>query len=229
MSETPGSHVSRADASGKRVPNPNHEVCLACSSPSGSDALFCPRCGTAIQQAADGSTAGALASGDSRVPDTSPPPAEAASVNHAEPLKADVPPVRAFAPRQREAKCACGQLLSPAVKFCQECGAKAPPPASELQLVLFDQNRAPVAAHPLGDQTTIGKSEQCDLVIPDDDYVSREHARIYRDKTQIFLEDAKSSNGTYLRLSRPIVLHPDDVIVIGSSVFRLESTPSDAG
>jgi len=72
-----------------------------------------------------------------------------------------------------------------------------------------------------GDEFTIGKSPESGLALQDD-YVSRRHARLTASNGMLFLEDLGSSNGTFLRVRRPIVLEAGDEILIGSTVLKVE-------
>ena len=74
----------------------------------------------------------------------------------------------------------------------------------------------------VGEQLIIGKDSDCDVVIADDSFVSRRHARLRRDDNLIFLDDLGSSNGTLLKICRPVIIEPGDEIMIGSTVLRLE-------
>jgi len=47
------------------------------------------------------------------------------------------------------------------------------------------------------EQVTIGREEDCDIVLPERQ-VSRHHVRIFRDDSGFYIEDLKSKNGTYL-------------------------------
>jgi DNA-binding response OmpR family regulator len=49
------------------------------------------------------------------------------------------------------------------------------------------------------DTSTIGRAVECDIVITSK-RVSREHARLHRSGRRVMLEDAGSTNGTYLDL-----------------------------
>lgn len=74
----------------------------------------------------------------------------------------------------------------------------------------------------------IGQAADCDIVIANDPFVSRHHARLARVGDRWTLEDAGSSNGTLLRVRRPIPLEPGDEIVLGTTTLRLERTTSRA-
>lgn len=70
----------------------------------------------------------------------------------------------------------------------------------------------------------IGRAQQCDIVIPDDQLVSSEHADVRIDEHgQLVLRDLESVNGTEVN-GDPIeetVLKPGDEIAIGSTVFEV--------
>jgi pSer/pThr/pTyr-binding forkhead associated (FHA) protein len=70
----------------------------------------------------------------------------------------------------------------------------------------------------------IGRAPENEIVLPDDGYVSAEHARIFWDNGW-FIEDAGSSNGTYVNnelLSKRRRLIPADLITIGRTTFKIE-------
>jgi len=77
----------------------------------------------------------------------------------------------------------------------------------------------------LGDQLKIGRSADCQLIL-DDDYVSTQHARIYRSGTGYIVDDLGSTNGTYLnneRLSGPTRFTPADTLRIGRTLITVEA------
>jgi pSer/pThr/pTyr-binding forkhead associated (FHA) protein len=74
----------------------------------------------------------------------------------------------------------------------------------------------------MGEELTIGKAPECDLVVTDDEYLSRRHVRLIRSEGKVVLEDLGSANGTFLRVRRPVALEPGDEILIGTSLFTLE-------
>jgi pSer/pThr/pTyr-binding forkhead associated (FHA) protein len=71
-------------------------------------------------------------------------------------------------------------------------------------------------------ETVIGKAADCGIVVDDDPYVSRCHARLVRADGHLLLFDAESSNGTLLRVRRPLPLDVGDEFMIGNTVFRVE-------
>jgi pSer/pThr/pTyr-binding forkhead associated (FHA) protein len=88
---------------------------------------------------------------------------------------------------------------------------------------------------PLGDVTTIGRSEDNDITLADS-RVSRYHVRITRRGENFFLEDLASSNGSFigdeqLPPHRPRELVDGDEIRIGSTclIYRLYRFVSASG
>jgi tetratricopeptide (TPR) repeat protein len=73
----------------------------------------------------------------------------------------------------------------------------------------------------------IGANPQNDLCIPDDDYVSGNHAWLRYEKGSIFVVDVGSRNGTFVngqRVSNTArALTPGDRIQIGNTIFELHS------
>ena len=72
----------------------------------------------------------------------------------------------------------------------------------------------------------IGRASDSDLVIPDR-FLSRNHARLYREGDDWLVEDLDSRNGTILNRSlveRPARVRPGDQIRISGSVISVEST-----
>jgi hypothetical protein len=72
---------------------------------------------------------------------------------------------------------------------------------------------------------TIGRGSQNDVALDADDFASARHARIEPRRDGVWVEDAGSTNGTYVngaRLSKPRRLSPGDVIRVGSTDLRFE-------
>jgi pSer/pThr/pTyr-binding forkhead associated (FHA) protein len=73
----------------------------------------------------------------------------------------------------------------------------------------------------------IGRSPHCDIRITTH-FVSREHARILRDRQQVLIEDLGSKNGVFVnavRVERGALRH-GDLVTIGETQFRFELEPS---
>jgi pSer/pThr/pTyr-binding forkhead associated (FHA) protein len=76
----------------------------------------------------------------------------------------------------------------------------------------------------LDDELTIGRSPGCGVPMPDDIYASTLHARIYRQKDQLWVEDLGSTNGTYVnseKISQARRLGKGDMLQTGSTVFEV--------
>jgi hypothetical protein len=80
-------------------------------------------------------------------------------------------------------------------------------------------------------QYTIGRDQECDLLILDLT-VSRTHARLERAGDGWLLADLGSTNGTRLngwRIRRPVQVRPGDRVTFGSAVFVMCAGPPGSG
>ena len=68
---------------------------------------------------------------------------------------------------------------------------------------------------------SIGRTH-CDLMFPEDPYLSLRHANLYRTDEGLKLEDLQSRNGTYLRIREEKKLQHGDILLMGEQVLRLE-------
>ncbi|MCP4340874.1 MAG: FHA domain-containing protein [Desulfobulbaceae bacterium] len=70
----------------------------------------------------------------------------------------------------------------------------------------------------------IGRNEDNDICITEDDYVSGNHAFLSYQNGNLFLSDQNSHNGTYLngkKVAGPLMVRQDDKIGVGNSVFQV--------
>jgi DNA-binding response OmpR family regulator len=91
-----------------------------------------------------------------------------------------------------------------------------------------ENRRTPFLTDPAGrehvlteDVVTIGRAVENDLVVTSR-RVSREHARLRREGWRVFLEDMRSTNGTFLngeRIHEPVELRDEDRIGVGDVTF----------
>jgi hypothetical protein len=125
--------------------------------------------------------------------------------------------------------CACEQLRAPNATFCRHCGKSLSEQSPQywLQRVGSSAKGQPRVA--VGEQLIIGKACECDLTIIEDNFVSRQHARLFRSNGRLLVQDLNSSNGTCLRIHRPVVVEPGDELIVGKSVFRVEGDPPGPG
>ena len=74
-----------------------------------------------------------------------------------------------------------------------------------------------------GETTSIGRSGASDIVLKSDDYVSGQHARLTRHGGLLYVEDAGSTNGTFVNDRKTIGATPlssGDRVRVGSTTFR---------
>lgn len=106
--------------------------------------------------------------------------------------------------------------------------AARPPRAEPNRKQLFLRIVEPTAhegqTFDLDDELTIGRSPGCGVPTPDDIYASTVHARLYRQKDQLWVEDLGSTNGTYVnseKITHARRLGKGDVLQAGSTVFEV--------
>jgi hypothetical protein len=195
---------------------PRIQRCPACQARVSSGSRFCPKCGIEIAEVS--------------VTETRSPTKLEHGPASTEPQQSDVeqmrlPLVGPLAPLEKTSPrpiCACGRQLAPDARFCDGCGTRVGPAEPRFQLIGVNPEAQGLTVPLESRDVSIGKAPDCQLAIDHDEYVSRRHARIFRSQGMLFLEDLGSSNGTFLRVRRPIVLELGDELVIGTSVFRLE-------
>ena len=74
-----------------------------------------------------------------------------------------------------------------------------------------------------GGVMVIGRSSGSDIVLKNDDYASGEHARLTRHGGLMYVEDAESTNGTYVNGRKAVgatALRSGDRVKVGSTTFR---------
>ncbi len=81
---------------------------------------------------------------------------------------------------------------------------------------------------PAGREIRIGRGADNEVSLADDHTVSEHHARVYVDSGQWFAEDCGSRNGLFVqslgqlsRISVPLPLHPETVLVLGATRLRI--------
>ena len=72
-----------------------------------------------------------------------------------------------------------------------------------------------------GGEMVIGR-ERGDILFRDDGYVSGKHARVFQDSGRYFIEDLKSSNGTFVRIRGSRDLPNGSLILLGQQPFRVQ-------
>lgn len=78
--------------------------------------------------------------------------------------------------------------------------------------------------YPLGDELTVGRGGGCGVVIPDDQFVSTVHARLFRRGDDLFVEDLGSRNGTFVNGEKVVAttkLRRGDRVQFGQTVAEV--------
>lgn len=97
--------------------------------------------------------------------------------------------------------------------------------------IFIETTKGDAPVHPICRRTSIGRSNDCDIVI-DDIGVSRHHLAVTTEEDgSISIEDLGSTNGTYLNNERIThsKLHDGDEVVIGKTklLFRTNSNQDE--
>lgn len=101
---------------------------------------------------------------------------------------------------------------------------RAEPNRKQLFLRIVEPSAHEGQTFDLDDELTIGRSPGCGVPTPDDIYASTVHARLYRQKDQLWVEDLGSTNGTYVnseKITHSRRLGKGDVLQAGSTVFEV--------
>ena len=100
--------------------------------------------------------------------------------------------------------------------------AGGPPPAGAVRLEHWSPRVKSESLSMDRAETVVGR-DRGDIKYPDDNYLSKKHARFFRDGQGRFcVEDMGTLNGTFLRLRAPFKLEHRDTIFVGRHAFRFE-------
>ncbi len=122
------------------------------------------------------------------------------------------------------------------IRVAQESFVLAPPQAASAGLAPREPGGLVVlksSTLPAGEKhrldsapVTVGRGAQNDIELADDGFASAVHARFEPRRDGVWLEDAGSTNGTFVngvRLSAPRRLTPGDVVRIGETDLRYDA------
>ena len=93
-----------------------------------------------------------------------------------------------------------------------------------LRLKVVDPPQRRGRVFELGEEVTIGRSPGCAVYLEDDTFASSAHARVYRLNGELWLEDLRSTNGTFLnneQLEQPARIQRGDRIKVGSTILEV--------
>jgi hypothetical protein len=138
----------------------------------------------------------------------------------------------------------CGRAWVPGEARCPFCGATLgavpgavppgampgpfPPGGAGFQLQWVGPNGMPRGQPVPSQGLRLGRGTENDVVL-DDTQVSRVHAVIWAQGGQCYVQDAGSTNGTFVNgqhIGTAQVLRPGDQIAVGRTVFRLATAPA---
>ena len=95
-----------------------------------------------------------------------------------------------------------------------------------MAIISIKKNMIPLSMHSLGEKNIIGRSEDCDIIIPEE-YVSRKQIQIIKREDNFFLENLSSKpiklSGKSLRNNNEVQLSHGDIIEIGSYEFIFQT------
>jgi hypothetical protein len=201
--------------------------CPHCLTAHQSGAKFCPICGASLTKPAvptEPVRAAPAETPTAAVSATAPTPPAGPAGKVGVQTVGDPAGRSAQIPSQSPpATCTCGYDQPPDAQFCPQCGKRVGGTGQPSHRLLGRSTAGKQYSVPLtGAECMIGKNVDCSVIVPEDDYLSRLHAKITVKDGQILLEDLGSANGTFLRVRQPVVLEPGDEILVGTSLFRLE-------
>jgi pSer/pThr/pTyr-binding forkhead associated (FHA) protein len=93
-----------------------------------------------------------------------------------------------------------------------------------LRLKVVDPPQRRGRVFELGEEVTMGRSPGCAVYLEDDTFASSAHARVYRLNGELWLEDLRSTNGTFLnneQLEQPARIQRGDRIKVGSTILEV--------
>jgi pSer/pThr/pTyr-binding forkhead associated (FHA) protein len=92
------------------------------------------------------------------------------------------------------------------------------------QLAVMSKDNGAGESFALADEVTIGRSSECAVPLPSDNFVSQVHARVFRRENEYWVEDLGSTNGTLMngrKLSGPAPVRRGDRLQVGRTVLEL--------
>jgi hypothetical protein len=101
--------------------------------------------------------------------------------------------------------------------------AKRPKRGSVAKLVVTQPRERKGATFAIVTEISVGRAESCNIVIPDDTFVSQVHARLFQANGSTWVDDLGSTNGSYLNGARLTSVQPiskGDRLQIGSTIFE---------
>ena len=223
MDKRDESQICSFNAPNNEPPNQVTKMkCQFCVLASSNGAKFCPQCGCHLEDQENADEINKQEANSNTEIAMKKETAELLQVQSEQ--KSPAVSVKPQVVCEKPLRCSCGQDLPPEAKFCYQCGKELSKTLPNYRLILRSRGKADIIAKMSSDALTIGKNCDCDLIIADDEYISRQHAHLYRSDGQVLLQDLGSSNGTFLRVKKPVALEIGDEFLIGTHLIRFENT-----
>jgi FHA domain-containing protein len=116
------------------------------------------------------------------------------------------------------------ELRAPAVAAAGD-GARASSKRGGARLRITEPAAHKGETYSLGDELTVGRGGGCGVVLPDDQFVSTVHARLFRRGDDLFVEDLGSRNGTFVNgepVTAPTRIKRGDRVQFGETVGEVQ-------
>ena len=119
--------------------------------------------------------------------------------------------------------------VAPAVPTARPSGRRAGRRAASggvpTRLVVVEPKVRKGSAYPITDELTLGRAATCSIGLPDDTFASQLHARVLRRDDGVFLDDLRSTNGSFVngeRVTSMRALTIGDQVQVGSTIFEAQ-------
>lgn len=198
--------------------------CTKCGTAGDADQNFCARCGAALPS--EGRPDANAAPHEDGPEPREPAVSQQLSVEPAADVPLPTPPGPSTKPQRAKPASPRRRTSRPAPNL--EPVTPEPTEQDDGPLELHVRGRTQPIVIPPDGSLTIGSDQICDVVVDEDPYVSAQHARIARDAQGLLLTDADSTNGTFVRVTRPTRIEIGDEIRIGTTVLRVDSRSPQA-
>ena len=119
-----------------------------------------------------------------------------------------------------------GPRLTRRERRAQRRGEEVPAgrPGKRLVLEVLEPEEQKGEVYELDGELVVGRAPGCAIVTDYDVYSSSQHARLYRQGDQVWVEDLGSTNGTFVnseRIVQPTRLARRDILQVGTTVFEV--------
>lgn len=202
--------------------------CSKCSAILDPKHQFCPACGTPAAPATKNLSEKPAPHASPVLSESAAAKAPAIKASNIQPESAQDAQVPNGFTQSDLCDCQCGAPLTEDAEFCSACGsAKSKPgPATYRLIIRIAGSSQRVVQDVDSGELLIGSAPSCDVRIPEDAHLSREHARLSVVGEQAVIEDLLSSNGTFVRVREPFLLRDGDELFVGTTLLRIERVPA---